>query len=348
MHAAMVPNVTQHGGAVRYTAVAGLARMFAKAASASGLDVDRVARDIGLHLEPDELEQRVPAAQLMEFVARLSLESGNELLGLDVASVFAEAASFGALGYSLRTSATLGHAIDRLVRHARLMNEGTQVWVERTGTTATIFDGPKPPLWWPRAYAEMAMAAFFALARKWTDASFRPVDVAFTHPQPPAHREIAAAFGCPVRYREPINSITFPLEVLALPFTQGDERLAVFLDRRLEPLTRALAEQPGELARVREEVRKELTGELSLQKTARSLAMSVRTLQRRLAEQGTTFEALVDDVRKELALEALRRPRVSIQEVSFLCGYADARAFRRAFRRWTGSRPVDYARSITV
>lgn len=82
----------------------------------------------------------------------------------------------------------------------------------------------------------------------------------------------------------------------------------------------------------------------SLAGVARGLSVSVRTLQRRLEQEETTFECAVDDVRRERALKLLGSSEVAIAEVSWLLGYSEQSAFTRAFRRWTGVPPAAWRR----
>jgi AraC-like DNA-binding protein len=84
------------------------------------------------------------------------------------------------------------------------------------------------------------------------------------------------------------------------------------------------------------------SGGCTLAGTARGLGVSTRTMQRRLAAEGTSFAAVVDALRRELACTYLDR-RVPIPEIAALLGYADGTAFHHAFRRWTGSTPLAYA-----
>jgi AraC-like DNA-binding protein len=100
------------------------------------------------------------------------------------------------------------------------------------------------------------------------------------------------------------------------------------------------------LARVRCAMRK-LTAEArcSVESVACELAVSPRTLQRRLERAGTTFGAVSDDIRRDAALEHLRNPRVAIKEAAFLLGFSEPSTFYRAFRRWTGDTPANFRRT---
>jgi AraC-like DNA-binding protein len=98
--------------------------------------------------------------------------------------------------------------------------------------------------------------------------------------------------------------------------------------------------------RVREAVATSLReGEPTLQVVAANQNTSVRTLQRRLAEEGVTFRSVVDEVRQELAQGMLADGRLTIAEMAYLLGYSEPSAFHRAYKRWTGKTPEEYRRS---
>ena len=79
-----------------------------------------------------------------------------------------------------------------------------------------------------------------------------------------------------------------------------------------------------------------------LPRAARRLGMSPRTLQRRLAEQHTTFAKLLDELRREIAEHELRTTRASVDEIAYITGYSEASTFERAFKRWTHKTPREY------
>jgi AraC-like DNA-binding protein len=111
-------------------------------------------------------------------------------------------------------------------------------------------------------------------------------------------------------------------------------------------LERVLAEIPqedGMLVSVRRAVAEAMReGDPNLTRVAKKMAMSPRTLQRQLKEQGMEFKQLVDDTRRRFALSYLRDRRHTLTEIAFLLGYSEASAFNRAFKRWTGSTPLAY------
>ena len=106
---------------------------------------------------------------------------------------------------------------------------------------------------------------------------------------------------------------------------------------------RELDETPSFSTRVREQVLRSLGAEeVSAELVSRRLHVSRATLTRKLAQERTTLSAVLDDVRRDLAVEYLRLGSLSVEEVARRLAFSDARAFRRAFQRWTGTSPAEF------
>ncbi len=151
---------------------------------------------------------------------------------------------------------------------------------------------------------------------------------------------VAAAFGGPVLFSQPVNQITFTLDDVRVPFTTADAALLEYrtpvADRAVETLTAA----DPLLVSVEGAVRADLSsGDLSLVRVARRLGVGERTLQRRLRERAISFQAIVDRVRRAAAGRLLDNPHLGVDEVALLLGYADSSSFRRAHKRWTSQSP---------
>ena len=163
--------------------------------------------------------------------------------------------------------------------------------------------------------------------------------------EPPAGAPYAELFRAPVRFRSGADRLCFASAVWNAPTESADASLA----RLLEEHARILAQRvPHAASGFRAEVEKAIAGAVpdggSAAVVARVLHVSVRTLQRRLDASGTTFRAVADSVRGQLAEAYLADPTVSIAEVAFLLGFSDQSSFNRAFRRWTGESPGRWRR----
>jgi AraC-like DNA-binding protein len=189
---------------------------------------------------------------------------------------------------------------------------------------------------WPRAIAEAILANYVSLARAWTGARVVPREVRFQHAAPRDTRELERFFGVRPSFGQRDNAIVFDDETLALPLATAEDGLLELLE------TVAGAQEARLGARaftddVRLAVDALLATDPSIERVARQLAISPRSLQRRLAADGLTFRDVVDETRLRRALE-LVRARTPAAEVAARLGFSDARAFRRAYQRWVSRR----------
>jgi len=149
---------------------------------------------------------------------------------------------------------------------------------------------------------------------------------------------LARFFRCPLRFHARRDALVFEQSVLATPFVTHNadllRALLPSLDARLAPLESSF------LDAVRRAVARRMSGERpSVEKVARELSLSARTLQRRLGELGISYQQILDEVRHDTALQLLRAQDIEIAEVAFLLGFEELNSFTRAFRAWEGTTP---------
>jgi AraC-like DNA-binding protein len=149
-----------------------------------------------------------------------------------------------------------------------------------------------------------------------------------------------------VRYDQPANELDFDAAVLDWPLTTADPAALQLAREQCERALEALGFDGGIVARVRPLISRSGGGFRSLDEVAARLHVSPRTLKRRLAERATTFSTLLDQARLERAQRLLASPRLSLEEIAERAGYSDVTNFTRAFRRWTGTTPAAYRRSL--
>ena len=144
-----------------------------------------------------------------------------------------------------------------------------------------------------------------------------------------------------------MNALIFEQDVLDFEIETADSRLLNILEGFLEEELSRRRANPDLIQRVRRWVLDALSsGVPGIAEVAQTAGLSVRTLQRRLGEQGTTYNKLVDDLRYDLSLQYLEASNVSVSEIAFLLGYSEASAFDRAFRRRTGVSPMEFRRRL--
>ena len=268
--------------------------------------------------------------------------TGDTNLGLHLAE-HAELGSFDVHFYAMASSPTLGTAYERLCRYQRLIHETSRVELEIQDDRAVLrhqLSGGKPA---PRQTAEFLLTAWVRAGRVVTGVDWTPKDVHFAHPLPPNSSEHVRFFRTGVHFAMGENALILPIELLQTPCLRADPALVAVLDRyaadRVEraPRTSSVAD------RTRSVLIEELHGgEPTAAHLAARLKMSVRSLNRMLAAEGTSYRELLESVRRDLASRHLAGDQVSIGEVAFLLGFAELSSFHRAFKRWTGRTPAQF------
>lgn len=157
--------------------------------------------------------------------------------------------------------------------------------------------------------------------------------------------EIEAVLGCRVHTRAPFNAIGFATHQLDLPVASANRLVYRLLGGYLDRVRNANRVTFSE--RVRDYIRGDLPkGTCTIDRCAERFGMSVRTLQARMANEGTSFSSLIEEVRVLLARTYLQRPESSLDEIADWLGYGEQTSFGRAFKRWTGMTPQKYRRSV--
>ena len=169
-------------------------------------------------------------------------------------------------------------------------------------------------------------------------------EVTFAHAPGYPMAAYEALFGVPVRFAQPDSALWIERERMEQPLPSSDPTTRRYLEAYAERMLATLdAAPPPLVAQIREAIAAELAtsgGELA--RVAKRVAMSTRTVQRRLEEAGTSYQDIVDRVRSGMARSLLREKSRSIVDVAFELGYADLKSFYRAFRRWTDTTPAEW------
>jgi len=249
----------------------------------------------------------------------------------------------GALGLAMKTAPTVADALHRLVRYVLVLSDTLDYEMrdEPQGPTFTLNGRPHHRRGAALAN-ECALAAITSTLRQIVGSRLVPREVMFRHAAPATDRPHREYFGCPVVFSAPVDGIGLTSGQLAQPTLLGDEGLSIFLLAQLDEL-RARTSERSLVSAVRGAVADALPdGQPSKSQIARRLGMSERTLHRRLAEQGESFQTLATQARCEAARSLLRSGDHNLAAVAFLTGFSDQSAFTRAFKRWTGQTPAAF------
>ncbi len=295
-------------------------------------------------LEAIDPEGRIPIRMASELAIHQVAKTGDADLGLRAARAMPLGRA-GALDYAIRSAATLRQAIETGARYASLFNDAFEVGLEVAGTLAAVRVECCAPV--PRAIHDFAMSAWYANHFRGPLGDDARLECWFSHPRPQRTGGYDSAFReGRLRFEAPFYGFAFDAGRLDARLPTADASLHRMLCEHLAVSLTHLSARRNVTARVRDIVMRDLAqGSPSAAAVARQLHMSHRTLGRRLEREKTSFSAVVDELRRDLALRYIDAHDVTLAEVSAHLGFAHVEAFHRAFRRWTGRTPGAYRRA---
>ncbi len=254
--------------------------------------------------------------------------------------------SFEFLCRAALSAATLEHVLERIARFLHLVLDDLQVSVEQSGRAALIVIREAQPL--PvgaagRVFAfEWLLRMIHGLAA-WLVAHPLPLDeVSFPFPPPPHVADYELIFAPRHSFDAARLGARFPVEWLGLPVRRDEAALRGFLVDAPASITTLYRRDRALSPRVREHLRAALPAQPMVADIASRLFLSPRSLHRRLQDEATSFRAIKDGLRRELAIDWLTKTARPVGGIGADLGFADAAAFYRAFSGWTGSGPREY------
>lgn len=270
--------------------------------------------------------------------------TGDAQLGLHVGEQV-RPGSFDALGQLLMTCATLGEAAEQADRFAALVGGGGRFAARRETDGIRLLYLPFDPDWpCRRQRVEAVLTATLTFTRWLCGTDIQPRAVRFRHAAPDQLAEHRRIFGCAPVFEAEDDSLLLDAETLALPVRQANPALKAVLSGYVQAELARLGDADPLRGRLADSVRAALAAGLapSIEAAAEALAMTPRTLQRRLAERDTSFQAEVNTLRCALAKDLLRDPAQTINGIAARLGFADPANFHRAFKQWTGATPAQW------
>ena len=314
-----------------------------KALEMDGLDCRALFKQLGLdYADLSNPDARFAQDAMTRLWQRAVALSGNPAIGLNMGKV-ARPASFHVAGYALMSSNTLAEGFRRLVRYQRIIAESAdlsfRLLPEGYALILTVHGDHLPPT---RQSAEASLASALALCGWLTGRTLQPRKVLLQGDQPADLAPYKQAFHAPLQFNAPYDALIFEQVDMDAPLPTANEAMAVLHDRFAGEYLARFSE-----SRVTHNARQVLCrllpqGEPKREVVAQTLHLSQRTLQRRLQEEGTSFQTLLDDTRRELAEQYLAQPGMNLLEIAYLLGFADPSNFFRAFRRWFDATPGEY------
>jgi AraC-like DNA-binding protein len=287
-------------------------------------------------------DAEIPLSQYMALWEVVGREVSPSI-GLQI-GVQAKSSDWGAYGHAARSAPSMQLALRCLSHFYAVLAQGTRAEVSVDNSFVTlIYQVIDPIITDCRQDTEYTLSAALAILRELTKcSSLKPVRVEFEHDRLSEISVYQDVFLCPVVFNQPDNRIVFTHCLLDMPILTADTRLFQALEPFLQRQKSARTESEL-LSRMGAHIATGLgSGGVNIEFVASSMSMGVRTLQRRLSEQGLDFSQIVEDVRRSLAEEYVARSDYSFTNIALLLGYSEASSFSRAFRRWTQLTPLKY------
>jgi AraC-like DNA-binding protein len=315
-----------------------------RAVRAAGADPARLAAG-DVPADPHQ-EDRVTVERMIELWERGLAVSGRRDLPL-MASTRNELDERSLIAFVVANQPRLGDGVARFGRYFPTVSNAYRWSVAGldAGEREVVFRcepiGPIDRLGWC-AYLEFEIVDLVRIGQRLSDGRAQPIALDFAHVIPD---DVAAAYAeaidVPVRTGQDAMVLRYPGAVRDLAIASARPTLSALVEDRLERLLDEVMLDAGVVGRARELVPALLRrGETTVTALAAALHMSRRSLERALAAAGQSGAALFEEERRQLALAWL--PRLTVDEVAGRLGYADTRAFARAFKRWTGVAPSAY------
>lgn len=311
--------------------------------SLGALGVDAAALRAVLDRDPSELDDpwvRLPRDVALLLFARAEELTGDHLIGLHAGQ---RGLFRGPLAHLFASAPRLRSALELFAHFCRIAVDTSRVELRVRGKTAIVAfhpGGGNPTA--NRHFVDYVLMGTIRLCWERPHPGMHPREVHLRHGSRGYGADAAAAFGCAVRFGMPTYCIVFPSAALDAPYRSASPLAAEQIERALAALPPAAPAHPTFAERVEQVARGLLVCGLRADQgeVARRLHVSVRSLQRRLEDEDTSFRTVREHVLRALVEAQLWNPALSIKSISLGLGFADVAALSKAFRRWTGVSPT--------
>jgi AraC-like DNA-binding protein len=308
-----------------------------------GLDPDDLARSVGI--DPVQLRDpdgRLPIRTMQDLWREIIARTGDPSIALRIGEMI-NPMSFGVLAYVMMHSPTLGRAFEKLVQYQDIVCDGIRTSGQQIGSQYVLsLQLTSRDIIYPDYAVNSELSVYLSAMHALTGQHIPVSEVRFSYPRPADTTEHERVFS-PARltFGAPETSMVLDAALLDTPVMNASPGLFLLIEqhaidqmKRLQTPTLTLAQ------RVRTEIVSLMRGEEpALTVVADKLAMGVRTLQLHLKEEGTSYQQLLADVRRDLAVKHLREPNFSTTDIAYLLGFAEPSVFFRSFKKWTGQTP---------
>jgi AraC-like DNA-binding protein len=285
--------------------------------------------------------ERVSLPEFQRLLERAITLTHEPALGLEC-GLHASEASFGLMSPLISHTMTLRHAFQLIVQFHPLLLDDVQIRLDERLDQARVHCAfPRVHSLADRSISEFVVAGLVRTLRSFGCAPAELHAVCFEHARPAHHQAYTRAFGAAARFGHTFTGVEFARGLLDRPHIHRQPELERLLREQAERGLQGLTRPSTCSERVRALVLRH-HADMDMERAARELGLSVRSLRRRLQDEGTSFRALSQAVMRESACTMLRNPELTLQAISHALGFADSVTFHHTFKRWTKQTPTEY------
>lgn len=323
------------------TAQGGLSRLAAERVRTAGIKIEPLLLRVGLTIDQiNDPERRISALKQIAFLQAAAEALNDDLLGFTLANEF-DLRDLGLLYYVMASSDTLGEALKRVARYSRITNEAVVLQYSETRQPTLRLAYSGIPRHTDLQQIEFCIVAIIRLSRVLSGRRFLPRHISISHIRPKGIAMFSGLLGKNLEFGGDADEINFPVGSADWTLIDADQRLNKILRKVCEDSLSSCRSNTSTLrARVENTISPLLPhGQAKLDVVAKRIGMSARTLTRRLAEEGLTFNEILQQLKSSLAIRYLEEDGMPISKIAWLLGFEDASSFSHACRRWTGKSP---------
>ncbi len=289
--------------------------------------------------------QRISLEKELKLWKAMIEETGREDLGIICGLNFPIQAT-GLIGYVMMNSKTIGLAIKKICAYQKLIGDSMGMRMEETKDyTAVYID-----LWtdWReelRYTLDILLTACLSWAEKNTVNPIRPIRVGVQYEQPANYQDYSDAFyPAPVEFGTPVSHLVYHKSDMNFGLISPDQGMFEFFEKQVKALYHEFEGANTIAHKTKKLILEFIEGENpGIEKIASEMTMSVRSLQKALKAEGTGYQRLLNETRKELAINYLKKGVFNKTEIAFLLGFSEVAAFSKSFKKWTGYSPSQFS-----
>ena len=319
------------------------------AAQQKGADIELLCQKVGLESEilqnPDGF---LPIAKVQELWREAISMTDDEFLPLHIGEMV-NTISVGILAYVMMHCQTLGKALEKLCQYQDIVCDAskTSMFIQNENVYLTISE-PCEDINSVRYAFESTLSIYYAAIHGMLG---QTISLKAIHFEFPAYStniyEHQRVFnGAEVIFNSSFSGLVFNRKYLDLPILNANPNLFSLFENHAQSILKGLKSDNSLKQKIKKEIIFGLKGEEpNLPAISKKLGIGVRSIQMKLKEEGATFQQLLDEIRKDLALKHLKEDKLSTTDISYLLGYSEPSVFFRSFKKWTGQTPTFYRKS---